>query len=157
MSLALKYLVEKRGMSGAVVRTVSTTRMIDRSAKEYGLKSLETPVGFNHIAEHMMNEDVLIGGEESGGISFKGHIPEGDGNLMSLVLVEMVSILQKCIYELVEELMEDVGVEYKRKDIQISRPVSKPSMTHFLTSEAPKEIGDEEKIIEMNTTDGVGL
>src|SRR5678815_3199371 len=78
-ALSLQYLVEKRGWNGAVVRTVSTTRMIDRLAKRYGLKLYETPVGFNHIADYMMSEDVLIGGEESGGISFKGHIPEGDG------------------------------------------------------------------------------
>ena len=79
MALALRYLVEKHKLSGAVVRTVSTTRMIDRLAKRYNLKLYETPVGFNHIADLMLKEDVLIGGEESGGISFKGHIPEGDG------------------------------------------------------------------------------
>ena len=81
MALALKYLVEKRGWRGSVVRTVSTTRMIDRLAARYGLECHETPVGFNHIADYMLKEDVLIGGEESGGISFKGHIPEGDGIL----------------------------------------------------------------------------
>ena len=103
----------------------------------------------------MMNEDVLIGGEESGGISFKGHIPEGDGILMGLLLVEMVSAYQKSLYELVEELLEDVGpVAYERKDIRISHPVAKTSMTHFLTSKAPKEIGGK-KIVEINTTDGV--
>ncbi|MBI3168753.1 MAG: phosphoglucomutase/phosphomannomutase family protein, partial [Chloroflexi bacterium] len=90
MALSLKYLVEKRGMTGAVVRTVSTTRMLDRLANRYGIKIYETPVGFNHIADIMMNEDVLIGGEESGGISFKGHIPEGDGPIMGLLIVEML-------------------------------------------------------------------
>ncbi len=79
MCLALQYLVKQRGWKGSVVRTVSTTRMIDRLAQKYGLTVHETPVGFNHIADHMLQEDVLIGGEESGGISFKGHIPEGDG------------------------------------------------------------------------------
>ena len=91
MALSLKYLVEKRGLSGAVVRTVSTTRMIDRLAKRYGLKLYETPVGFNHIADYMMKESVLIGGEESGGISFLGHIPEGDGILMGLLVIEMIA------------------------------------------------------------------
>jgi len=89
MALALCYLVEKRGWTGAVVRTVSTTRMIDRLCQRYGLTLYETPVGFNHIADHMMTQDVLIGGEESGGISFKGHIPEGDGPIMGLLLVEI--------------------------------------------------------------------
>jgi len=58
-------------MTGSVVRTVSTTRMIDRLAAKYGLIVHETPVGFNHIADYMLKEDVLIGGEESGGISFR--------------------------------------------------------------------------------------
>ncbi len=87
MCLALQYLVTQRGWKGSVVRTVSTTRMIDRLALKYGLTVHETPVGFNHIADHMLQEDVLIGGEESGGISFKGHIPEGDGVIMSLLLL----------------------------------------------------------------------
>ena len=106
MALALRYLVEKRGWRGAVVRTVSTTRMIDRLAKRYGLTLYETPVGFNHIADYMMNEDVLIGGEESGGISFKGHIPEGDGVLMGLLLVEMVAAYEDALYELVDDLLK---------------------------------------------------
>ena len=72
----LKYLVEKRGMTGAVVRTVSTTRMIDRLAARYGLKLYETPVGFNHIADYMMQEDVLIGGEESAASPSRGTSPK---------------------------------------------------------------------------------
>jgi len=104
MALALKYLVEKRGWKGSVVRTVSTTRMIDRLAERYGLTVHETPVGFNHIADYMMKEDVLIGGEESGGISFKGHIPEGDGILMGLLLVEMVASSHTTLYDLVQDL-----------------------------------------------------
>jgi phosphomannomutase len=85
MTLALRYLVEVRGWRGAVVKTVSTTQMLNRLAERYGLTLHETPVGFNHIGDLMMTEDVLIGGEESGGISIKGHIPEGDGVLMGLL------------------------------------------------------------------------
>jgi len=155
MALALKYLVEKRGMSGAVVRTVSTTRMIDRLAKKYGLKLYETPVGFNHIADYMMSEDVLIGGEESGGISFKGHIPEGDGPLMGLLLVEMIAVYQSSLYEMVENLLVEVGpAVYERKDIRLSHPVSKVVMTQYLTKQVPIEIGGE-KIAEVSSIDGV--
>ncbi|MCK4901289.1 MAG: phosphoglucomutase/phosphomannomutase family protein, partial [Anaerolineales bacterium] len=82
MALSMRYLVEERGWRGPAVRTVSTTRMIDRLAKAHDLPVYETPVGFNYIADHMLNEDILIGGEESGGISFRGNIPEGDGVLM---------------------------------------------------------------------------
>ncbi len=107
MALALRYLVEKRGWRGLVVRTVSTTQMIDRLAEKYGLKVYETPVGFNHIADYMMKDDVLIGGEESGGISIKGHIPEGDGILMGLLLLEIVADLEVTLYELVEDLLKE--------------------------------------------------
>ena len=139
MALSLKYLVEKRGWTGAVVRTVSTTRMIDRLAKRYGLTLYETPVGFNHIADYMMKEDVLIGGEESGGISFKGHIPEGDGPLMGLLLVEMIAAGNKSLVEMVDELLADVGpVHYERVDLRLSRPVAKAEMTDFLTEAGPQ-------------------
>src|SRR5574338_1439827 len=144
MALSLKYLVEKRGMTGAVVRTVSTTRMIDRLAKRYGLKLYETPVGFNHIADHMMQEDVLIGGEESGGISFKGHIPEGDGPIMRLLLVELIAESRLTLTELVDDLLADVGPAfYERTDLRLSRPVAKAEMTEYLTGQAPAEIGGQ--------------
>jgi phosphomannomutase len=89
---------------GPVVRTVSTTRMIDRLAERYGLPVYETPVGFNYIADYMLKEPVLIGGEESGGISILGHIPEGDGVLMGLLLVEIVASAHASLYELVDDL-----------------------------------------------------
>jgi phosphomannomutase len=155
MALSLKYLVEQRGWSGAVVRTVSTTRMIDRLAHRFGLKLLETPVGFNHIADYMMQEDVLIGGEESGGISFKGHIPEGDGPIMGLLLVEMIAQSGKTLQGLVEELLADVGPAfYERTDLRLSRPVAKKEMTDFLTKQAPGEIGGE-TVAEISQRDGV--
>jgi len=155
MALALKYLVEKRGWSGAVVRTVSTTRMIDRLAKRYGLTLHETPVGFNHIADYMMNENVLIGGEESGGISFKGHIPEGDGPIMGMLLVEMVAASGKTLNRLVKDLLKDVGPAfYERTDLRLSRPVAKAEMTEFLTKQAPAEIGTE-KVAEISQRDGI--
>ncbi|MEW5829953.1 MAG: phosphoglucomutase/phosphomannomutase family protein [Chloroflexota bacterium] len=155
MALALKYLVETRGWTGSVVRTVSTTRMIDRLAKRYGLKLHETPVGFNHIADLMMAEDVLIGGEESGGISFKGHIPEGDGPIMGLLLVELVAASGKSLSRLVDDLLADVGpAHYERTDLRLSRPVEKSEMVRYLNDNAPAEIGGE-KVAEISNTDGV--
>ena len=155
MALSLKYLVEKRGWTGSVVRTVSTTRMIDRLAKRYGLTLHETPVGFNHIADYMMKEDVLIGGEESGGISFKGHIPEGDGPIMGLLIVEMIAAANKSLHEMVNELLEDVGPAlYERVDMRLSRPVAKAEMTEFLTKKAPAEIGGQ-KVEQISQSDGV--
>jgi len=155
MSLALRYLVEKRGWSGPVVRTVSTTRMIDRLAERYGLPVYETPVGFNHIADYMLRENVLIGGEESGGISFQGNIPEGDGVLMGLLLTEIVASSGVSLFELVENLLKDVGPAfYERRDLRLSRPVSKKNMVARLQNEAPAQIGGE-KVADIQTVDGV--
>ncbi len=155
MALALRYLVEKRGWTGAVVRTVSTTRMVDRLCKRYGLKLYETPVGFNHIADYMMSEDVLIGGEESGGISFKGHIPEGDGPIMGLLLVEIIAVAKKPLHALVEDLLADVGPAfYERTDLRLHHPVAKAEMTSYLVKKAPAKIGDQ-KVAEVSNIDGV--
>jgi len=156
MALTLRYLVEKRGWkSGSVVRTVSTTRMADRLAQRYGLELRETPVGFNHIADYMMKEEVLIGGEESGGIAFKGHIPEGDGILMGLMVIEMVACYGVSLYDLVQDLLNEVGPAfYERTDLRLRRPVSKNAMTRQLVEEAPAQIGGE-AIHEIITVDGV--
>ncbi|HMD87714.1 MAG TPA: phosphoglucomutase/phosphomannomutase family protein [Anaerolineaceae bacterium] len=155
MALSLRHLVEKRGMTGSVVRTVSTTRMIDRLANKYGLALHETPVGFNHIADYMMNEDVLIGGEESGGISFKGHIPEGDGVLMGLLLVEIIASSGSTLYDMVENLLQEVGPAfYERRDLRLRHPVSKEQMTNRLENEVPAEIGGQ-TISQIITIDGV--
>jgi alpha-D-glucose phosphate-specific phosphoglucomutase len=155
MALSLRYLVEKRGWSGAVVRTVSTSRMIDRLCERYGLKIYETPVGFNHIADYMMSEDILIGGEESGGISFKGHIPEGDGPIMGLLLVEIIAAARKSLHDLVEELLKEVGPAfYERRDLRLHHPVSKSEMTDFLIKQAPAMIG-EERVASISQVDGV--
>lgn len=155
MALAMRYLIETRGCKGPVVRTVSTTRMIDRLAKKYDVPVYETPVGFNHIADYMLKQDILIGGEESGGISFCGHIPEGDGILMGLLIVEMVSSAGTTLYEIVEDLLAEVGpAVYRRSDMRLSRPVSKQMMTEYMLNHAPKEIGGE-SITSISTLDGI--
>ncbi len=155
MALALKYLVEQRGWSGKIVKTVSTTQMINRLGEKYGLEVIETPVGFDHIADLMLNEDVLIGGEESGGISFKGHIPEGDGILIGLLVLEMVASTETPLEDLVEELLKDVGPShYGRLDLRLTRPVPKGQLYSRLIDEAPKNIG-ELKVERVSDRDGV--
>lgn len=154
MALALRYLVEKRGLKGKIIRTVSTTRMIDRLAEKYGLQVEETPVGFNHIADHMLSGDVLIGGEESGGISFKGHIPEGDGVLMGLLVVEMVAASDGTLRELVADLLKEVGpAHYARTDLRLNRPVEKKEMNFRLSVGAPNAIGGEQ-VLRVANNDG---
>jgi len=155
MALALKHLVEKRGWQGKIVKTVSTTQMINRLGEKYGLEVIETPVGFNYIADWMLRDDVLIGGEESGGISFKGHIPEGDGILMGLLLVEMVATADKPLDELVADLLNEVGpVHYTRLDLRLSRPIQKERMVKELAETAPVEISGI-PVNDINTMDGI--
>ena len=155
MSLAFQFLVEKRGWRGPVVRTVSTTRMIDRLAKEYGLPVYETPVGFNYIADYMVKEDILLGGEESGGISFLGHIPEGDGILMGLLIIEMIATQDTSLSGLVDRLIQDVGpAHYQRIDLRLSHPIAKDQMTQRLLEETPPSIGGE-KVEQILSLDGV--
>jgi phosphomannomutase len=155
MALALKYLFEKRGWQGAVVKTVSTTRMVNRLAERYGLPCYETPIGFNHIADYMLAQEVLIGGEESGGISIRGHIPEGDGILMGLLLVEMVAALGAPLEELVDGLLKEVGpAHYARKDLRLAKPVAKAEMTRRLAENAPAAIAGQ-RLAGVESLDGV--
>jgi alpha-D-glucose phosphate-specific phosphoglucomutase len=154
MALALKYLVERRGLKGAVVKTVSTTQMINRLARNFDLEVIETPVGFNYIADWMMREDVLLGGEESGGISFKGNIPEGDGVLMGLLLTEMVAAWGIPLDQLIQELLSEVGpAHYRRVDLRLARPISKEKMVQQLVEHAPDKIGGV-AVSQVNPLDG---
>jgi alpha-D-glucose phosphate-specific phosphoglucomutase len=154
-ALVLQHLVEKRHWQGAVVRSVSTTRMVDRLAARYGLPLIETPVGFNHIADHMLTDDVLIGGEESGGFSIKGHIPEGDGVLTGLLLLEAVAAAEAPLHEMVARLQADVGpMCYTRWDMRLRHPVSKAEMVKRLTQEAPSALGGL-AVVDVQTVDGV--
>lgn len=155
LALAVKYLVEHRGWRGKVIKTVSTTQMVNRLAQKFGLEVIETPVGFNHIADWMLRDNVLIGGEESGGISFKGHIPEGDGTLMGLLLVEMVASTRATLDELVAGLLAEVGPShYARLDLRLLAPVSKERMVARLTDNAPSSIGGS-GVVSVNAMDGV--
>jgi alpha-D-glucose phosphate-specific phosphoglucomutase len=154
-ALALRHLVEKRGWSGTVVKSVSTTRMVNRLAERYGLPVAETPVGFNYIADHMLSGDVLIGGEESGGMSIKGHIPEGDGVLMGLLVLEIISAAGAPLHELVADLQASVGPAcYTRRDMPLRRPVAKAEMVARLTKDVPGSLGGQD-VVDVLTIDGV--
>jgi phosphomannomutase len=103
----------------------------------------------------MLNEQVLIGGEESGGISFLGHLPEGDGILMGLLLTEIVAESGGSLSELVDGLLQDVGPAfYERTDLRLNRPVAKDKMVQRLQNEAPASIGGE-SVAQVVSTDGV--
>ena len=142
MALLLEHLVKDRGLRGSVVKTVSTTQMLNRLAAHYGLPLHETPVGFNHISDLMLKEDVLLGGEESGGISMLGHIPEGDGVLMGLLLAEMVAKRGKTLSVLLTELMDQPYVGHFRygRDDQTVTPFDKATLVAGLMEQLPSQL-----------------
>lgn len=160
MALSLRYLVQQRQQRGMIVKTVSTTQMLNRMADTYGLELRETPVGFNHISDLMMTHDVLIGGEESGGISIKGHIPEGDGVLMGLLLAEMVAVNGGDFAALLADLVREVGAfYYARNDFHLKPvggrpPFTKAAMVERLTQPPPTELGGT-AVARVGINDGV--
>ena len=119
-TVLLRHLYERKGLRGGVVKTVSTTRMVDLLCEKFGLELFETPIGFKHICELMLEHDILMGGEESGGLGVKGHIPERDGVLMGLLLLEAMAMSGKGLRKLLDETMDEIGrFYYRRIDLAI--------------------------------------
>jgi len=114
-TLLLPYLIETRKANGPVYRTVATTHQLDRIADYYGLPTVETPVGFKYIAEGFLKDDAIFGAEESGGMSIKGHIPEKDGILTSLLVVEMLARTKKPLHKLWQENCAKYGELYQER------------------------------------------
>lgn len=118
--LLVHYLHKYKGMTGKVAIAFSATDRVKRMAEKYGLPVEVTPIGFKYISEIMINEDVLVGGEESGGIAVKGHIPERDGIYDGLVIYEFMTQTGKTLKQLCDEVYEVVGsFVYDRNDLHI--------------------------------------
>ncbi len=119
--LLLYYLAIEKGMKGKVVVTFSVTEKMQKLAKELGLDFQTTKIGFKYIAEIMIDEDVLVGGEESGGLAIKGYIPERDGLWIGLTILEFMAKSGKKLKELVEMIHKRVGTfKYDRDDLHLS-------------------------------------
>jgi len=139
-TLLLKHLVERKGRTGGVVKTVSTTRLVDCLAANYQLPLYETPIGFKHICELMLEQQILIGGEESGGLGVSGHIPERDGILMGLLLLETIAVTGKGLREQLDEVLAAYGrLFYRRIDAPISS-AEKERLLERLRTEPPDTI-----------------
>ncbi|MDT5293360.1 MAG: hypothetical protein QOJ76_240, partial [Acidobacteriota bacterium] len=118
--LVLLHLARVRRQRGGVVRTVSQSVLLKRIAAAHGLAIYETPIGFKYIADLMLREDILIGAEESGGIGVRGHIPERDGILNSLLFLEAVAASGKTPTEMVREMHREFGEFYfGRRDLHL--------------------------------------
>ncbi len=110
--ILLLHLVKNKGYSGKLAKTVGASSMLDVVAKKAGIDVVLTPVGFKWLGEVMRKDDIIIGGEESGGLSIKGHIPEKDGILANLLILEAVSYSGKKLFELQNEIKEFAGCEF---------------------------------------------
>ncbi len=122
LAVLLDYLIKSRQWTGAVARSVATSHLIDAVATHHGLTVHETPVGFKFIGELLAKGEIVFGGEESAGLSVKGHVPEKDGILAGALVAEMVAFTGKTIQELLKDLFERVGVLHSsREDLTISQ------------------------------------
>ena len=134
LALALYHLKKNRGWTGAVVRTVPTSHQVDAVAELLGVKVHETPVGFKYIGALMESEPIIVGGEESGGLSVKGHVPEKDGILACLLMAELVATEKKSLGQILRELAKKIGNFYTdRINIPI-QPESKDALMARLGS-----------------------
>lgn len=119
--LLIHYLKKYKGLDGKVVTAFSTTPRVEKMAVFYGLESEVVKIGFKYIADIMVEEDVLVGGEESGGIATKGHIPERDGIWMGLIIWEFMAKSGKSLDDLIQEVYEIVGpFKFERSDLHIT-------------------------------------
>ena len=155
--LLARHLIKNKGKKGAIVRTVATTHLLDNFAAKHGLDLYETAVGFKYIGEKMRETDVLIGGEESGGLSIIGHIPEKDGVLADMLVAEAIAYEGKPLSQLVEEAIAEAdGPLYnQRLDLHLT-DAHKQAVLSQCTSNPPTEVAGI-KVKEVGRKDGIKL
>ncbi len=154
LSLILIHFVEDLKRGGSVVTTVSNTALIYKVARKLGLKVHETPVGFKYVCEIMRRENVLIGGEESGGIGFQNYLYERDGMLSALLLMEMMAMRKQSFEEILGRVEREFGkLYYIRCDINYPSEL-KPKLFQFLSSHPPARL-HEQKVKEVKSQDGM--
>ena len=152
-SVLLRWLLERKRWPGEIVRAVNTTRMLDRIAARYGRKLHECGIGFKYICDLMLERDILIGGEESGGIGITRHLPERDGILNSLLLAAVMAQEKKTLAQLVADLQREYGPHYYgRLDLHIPDEMKKSAMRR--ASDSPQRLG-QFKILRKDSIDGV--
>ena len=153
IALLTDYLAESRGWTQGVARSVATSHLVDRVARERGLTLHETPVGFKYIGELINRDEIILGGEESAGLSIRGHYPEKDGILACLLAAEAVAARGKSLSEQLTELYGRVGkLESGRIGVKLTPDVS-AKLKEKLQQE-PSNIGGR-KIYSINRIDGV--
>jgi phosphomannomutase len=153
-AVLLRWLLERKKWPGEVVRAFNTTRMIDRICTKYGRKLNECPIGFKYIADLMMERDILIGGEESGGIGYSRFLPERDGILNSLLLANVMAEEGKPLGQLVADLQKEYGAHfYGRRDLHIAEEVKQAAIRRA-KSEQTKRLGNY-AVLKKENLDGI--
>lgn len=147
------YLLEVRGWRGPIVKTISTTSMLDKLGKLYNVPVYDTGVGFKYIAPKMLEVDAMIGGEESGGFAVRGHMPERDGILCSLFLLDLMVQLNKTPTQLIDHLFGIVGAHYYDRIDTPFPPARNAEVRAKIAAEKPTEIAGL-KVVNINTLDG---
>jgi len=153
LALLCLYLLEVRGERGAMIKTLTCTNMISKLGKIFGVPVYETPVGFKYVAPLMIRENAIIGGEESGGYGFRGHIPERDGILAGLYFLDFMIKTGKTPSQLLDYLYSKVGPHhYERIDSHITKAKRK-TIVDRLSSSSIDTIADT-RVTRLDTTDG---
>lgn len=146
------YLLEVRGQRGPIVKTLSTTKMLNKLSELYNVPIYETGVGFKYVAPKMIETDAMIGGEESGGYAFRGNVPERDGILAGLYFLDMMVKLKRTPSELLELLFSKVGAHhYDRIDSPFKG--DRQEKINRILSASPETIGGL-KVVDLLTVDG---
>jgi phosphomannomutase len=152
-ALILRWLLEKKGWSGGVVRAFNTTKMLDRIAAQHGRKLYECGIGFKFICDLMLENDILVGGEESGGIGISRHLPERDGILNALILASIMAESKRTLGQLVRDLFAEYGAHhYGRLDLHIPNDVKDSAITR--ANNGVSEFGGL-RVLRTETMDGV--
>jgi phosphomannomutase len=150
--ILLKYLYEVRKKRGSVAKTVSLTSMVNKFCEKHGINLIETAVGFKYIAELMVSEKLIIGGEESGGLGTCLHIPERDGLFNAFLLMEVMAVQKKSLKELCEDLDREFGMHrYMRRDVKVTPQLKKAILS--ACEKTPKKIGRYD-VIKADNKDG---
>lgn len=153
LCLLAKYMFEERGMKGDIIKTFSTTDMLRKQAETYGIPIHTTPIGFKYIAEKLLSGDVMVCGEESGGIAVKGHIPERDGLFIGLLVAEMCAKRGRKLSELVLELFDEFGGHYNHRNDLHTTEARKNAMITYCNAEKLTEIAGV-KVVRREFLDG---
>lgn len=160
MSLLLWHLLENRGQRGRVVTTVAGTNLVDAICEAFEVPLTRTPVGFKHIARIMRTEKVLFGGEESGGFGFPGCVPERDGLLAGLLVLEMMALRGKTLAELLRQMRKRFGHwAYARADLELDRPLPTARLIQWAKSVGREtlQLGAGAPVCRIDTQDGAKI